>query len=311
MEIRMRMQARAIAALAAVLVAAAVAAPSAQAQQQDWEAVQIGTTEVAPGVYMLTGRGGNIGLSVGDDGVFLIDDQYAPLTDKIVAAIRALSDGPIRFVLNTHWHGDHTGGNENLGEAGVLIVAHDNVRKRMSVEQFIEALDLHVEPSPQIALPVVTFGDDVTFHLNGDEIYSFHVEHAHTDGDAIVIFRRANVVHMGDTFWTGTYPFIDVSSGGSIDGMIAATDTVLTIVDDETHLIPGHGELSDKAGLQAFRDMLVGVRAAIAEQIALGRTVDEVVAASPTAPWDETWGHGYLNAETFTRHVYADLARER
>jgi glyoxylase-like metal-dependent hydrolase (beta-lactamase superfamily II) len=285
-----------------------LAAPSLLAQ--DWEAVEIGTQELAPGVYMMIGSGGNLGVSAGEDGVFLIDDQYAPLTEKIVAAIRAVSDAPIRFVLNTHWHGDHTGGNENLGEAGALIVAHDNVRERMSVEQFIEAFDRRTPPSPEGALPVVTFSASVTFHLNGDELFVFHVEHAHTDGDAIIHFRKSNVVHMGDTYFSGGYPFIDVSSGGSIDGMIATADKVLSIVDDDTQIIPGHGEMSNKAKLKEYRAMLAGVRDAVAAQIAQGKSEDDVVAADPTERWNEVWGQAWMDPETFTRIVYSDLVRK-
>jgi glyoxylase-like metal-dependent hydrolase (beta-lactamase superfamily II) len=294
--------------LAGALWAVLLAAPSLLAQ--DWEAVEIGTQELAPGVYMMIGSGGNLGVSAGEDGVFLIDDQYAPLTEKIVAAIRAVSDAPIRFVLNTHWHGDHTGGNENLGEAGALIVAHDNVRERMSVEQFIEAFDRRTPPSPEGALPVVTFSASVTFHLNGDELFVFHVEHAHTDGDAIIHFRKSNVVHMGDTYFSGGYPFIDVSSGGSIDGMIATADKVLSIVDDDTQIIPGHGEMSNKAKLKEYRAMLAGVRDAVAAQIAQGKSEDEVVAADPTERWDEVWGQAWMDPETFTRIVYSDLVRK-
>ncbi|MDH3600750.1 MAG: MBL fold metallo-hydrolase, partial [Candidatus Tectomicrobia bacterium] len=167
--------------------------------QRDFSKVEIGTTQLADGLYMLTGAGGNIGVSVGQDGLFLIDDQFAPLSDKIMAALKKLSEGPIRFVLNTHWHGDHTGGNENMGHAGAVIVSHDNVRKRLSTEQFIKAFDRKVPPSPPGALPVVTFPESVTLHLNGETIHAFHVDPAHTDGDSVVHFRNANVIHAGDT----------------------------------------------------------------------------------------------------------------
>ncbi|UCC73210.1 MAG: MBL fold metallo-hydrolase [Gemmatimonadota bacterium] len=300
----MKLEVQGVAALA-VLCLASVAGPEARAQ--NWEDVEIESVELAPGVHMLTGRGGNLGLSAGEDGVFLIDDQYAPLTEKIVAAIRSISDAPIRFVINTHWHGDHVGGNENLGKAGTLILAHDNVRARMSVEQFMAAFDRIVPPSPEAALPVVTFSESVTFHLNGYELRAFHVENAHTDGDAIIRFRGANVVHMGDVYWSSAYPFIDYSAGGSIDGVIAAVQRVLATVDDDTKIIPGHGPLSNKAELGEYLGMLVGVRDAIVAEIAEGRSVEEVIAASPTAEWDEEWGEGYLNPETFTRIVYAGL----
>jgi glyoxylase-like metal-dependent hydrolase (beta-lactamase superfamily II) len=190
-------------------------------------------------------------------------------------------------------------------------VAHDNVRQRMSVDQFIAGLDLQVAASPEGALPVVTFSETVTFHLNGDELYVYHVEHAHTDGDALIHFRKSNVLHMGDIYFAGGYPFIDVSSGGSIDGTIAAVDQVLAFVGDDTPIIPGHGPLSNKAELREYRAMLAGVRDAIAAEIAAGKSEDEAVAASPTAPWDEKWGSAWMNPEQFTRIVYGDLSREQ
>ena len=298
---RLVMRAACVCALACACL---VMASGAQAQQPD---VQIQTIEVAPGLYMLVGRGGNIGVSVGEDGVFLVDDQYAPLTEKILAAIRELSDRPVRFVINTHWHGDHTGGNENLGQAGAIIVAHDNVRKRLSMAQVLEVFDAAYPARPKVALPVITFAEALTFHLNGYEMHAFHVENAHTDGDAIIVFRDANVVHMGDTYFNGRYPFIDVEHGGTIDGMIAAANLVLDMVDDDTKIIPGHGPLSNKVKLTAYRDMLVGVRERVLAEIESGKTLDAAVAANPTAEFDAEWG-GRFPPDLFTRLVYTDLS---
>jgi len=216
--------ARALASRAVPLVAfvsTLVCAADLRAQEPDWDSIEIRTIQVAEGLYMLMGRGGNIGLSVGEDGAFLVDDQYAPLTDKILAAIAAVTSEPVKFVLNTHWHGDHTGGNENLGQAGAMIVAHDNVRRRMNPEQ-VRDLVGRSDQAPADALPVVTFSDEITFHWNDERLHTFHVAHAHTDGDAIIWFANANAVHMGDTFFRGRYPFVDVESGGAIQGVIAA-----------------------------------------------------------------------------------------
>jgi cyclase len=276
---------------------------------QDFDAVEIQTADLGGGVHMLTGRGGNIGVSVGSDGVVLIDDQFAPLTAKILAAVANLSEQPVRYVLNTHWHGDHTGGNENLGGRGAVIVAHDNVRERMSVEQFMAAFDRRVPASPAAALPVVTFDRTLTLHLNGDEIHVFHVDPAHTDGDVIVQFRVANVIHMGDTYFNGMYPFIDTSSGGTIDGLIAAADRVLELANEGTKIIPGHGPLSDKAELSQYRDMLAEVRSQISRAIGVGQTVDEVVAQKPTTAFDAKWGGGFMKPDDFVRLAYATLGR--
>lgn len=287
-------------------VAAVLAAPA-----QNLDTVQVRTVPVAEGVYMLMAAGGNIGVSAGPTGVFLVDDQYAPLTDKIRTAISAVSSGPIRFVLNTHWHGDHTGGNENLGKVGVLIVAHENVRRRMSVEQFLSLFNQRVPPAPEAALPVVTFTDAVTFYLNGDSIHASHVPPAHTDGDAIVHFRRANVIHMGDAFFNGIYPFIDLSTGGSVDGMIAAAERGLALANEETKIIPGHGPLATRADLRAYRDMLVAARDGVRRAMRGGRTLEQVLAAKPTAALDARWGNGFLPPERFVEILYHDLARRR
>jgi glyoxylase-like metal-dependent hydrolase (beta-lactamase superfamily II) len=289
----------------AIVVAALLVSPVQQ--ETDWNAVEVKAEKVAGNVYMLTGRGGNIGVSAGDDGVILVDDQYAPLTDKVKAAVASISDKPIRFLLNTHWHGDHTGGNENLGKGGVVIVAHENVRKRMSVEQFNESFGEKVPAAPKGALPIVTFTDAVTFHMNDDDVRCFHVAPAHTDGDTIVHFQKANVVHMGDTFFNGMYPFIDLSSGGSFEGMIAAADQVLGIVDASTRIIPGHGPVGDKAALAAYRDMLAKVRDRVKPLVAAGKSLEDVKTAKPTQDLDGKWGQGFMKPDVWLGIAYASL----
>jgi cyclase len=291
----------------ATLAVVAFAALPALAQQQDFSKVEVKAQKLSEGVYMLTGSGGNIGLSVGKDGCYVIDDQYAPLTDKILAAVKAISPAPVRFVVNTHWHGDHTGGNENMGKTGALLVAHENVRRRMSTEQFSAAFGGKTAASPEAALPVVTFADAVTFHWNGDEIRVYHVPPAHTDGDAVIHFAKADVVHMGDVFFNGGYPFIDTSSGGRIDGYIAAADRVLAGITEKTQIIPGHGPLGTKADLQAFRDMLKVARDRIAKLKAEGKSRVEVVAAKPTADYDAKWGGGFIKGDVFAGLAYDSL----
>jgi glyoxylase-like metal-dependent hydrolase (beta-lactamase superfamily II) len=258
---------------------------------------------------MLVGAGGNIGLSVGPDAVFMIDDQYAPLTPKIEAAIKAITPKPVTFLVNTHWHGDHTGGNTNMAKLGAIIVAQDNVRKRMSSEQFLDFMRSKVDASPKEALPVVTFSQTMNFHLNGDDIAVFHVPAAHTDGDAIIHFKKANIVHMGDTFFNGFYPFIDYSSGGTPDGFIAAAERVIAISDDKTRIIPGHGPLATKADLLAYRDMLVGTIGKIKAMVKQGKSLDEIVAAKPTADFDERWGKGFVPPPRYIEMIMKGLPK--
>ena len=283
----------------------------AAAQPDRFDKVQIKTTHLAQNIYMLEGEGGNIGVSVGEDGVFLIDDQFAPLTARILAAIKAISDKPVRFLLNTHWHFDHTGGNENLGKSGVVIFAQDNVRKRLTVKTPIEFFKAAYGPSAPAALPVVTFAETVTFHLNGDEATAIHMPNAHTDGDSIIHFRNANVAHMGDTYFNGLYPFIDTGTNGSVEGMIAAADRVLKISDDTTKIIPGHGPLSNKAELKAYRDMLVKISVKIEAMVKAKKTLAQVIAAKPTRDFDEAWGKGFLKPEQFVEIVYTSATKRK
>ena len=293
-----------------IFAAALLACAAPAAAQQDLSAVEIKVEKIAPGVAVLFGAGGNIGLSYGEDGNIIVDDQFAPLTDRIAAAVATLDPDPVRFVINTHWHFDHTGGNENFGKRGAVIVAHDNVRARMSTDQFLAALNQKVPASPKGALPVVTFGEGVTLHLNGDTLHVVHVANAHTDGDALVHWQKANVLHMGDTFFhRQSFPFIDLSSGGSIDGLIAASAKALAISNPQTRIIPGHGPVASREELAAYRAMLVDIRARVAAGIRAKRTLAQIQAAKPAARYGMP--DGFITPDRFVEAVYNSLAKPK
>ena len=297
--------------LSCLVLAASV---PAAAQEVDWDAVAITSEDLGGGIHVLFGRGGNIGLSTGQDGALLVDDQYAPLTDKILAAVRSITTEPVRFVINTHWHGDHTGGNENLGKAGSLIVAHENVRKRMNPAEFSDLVG-RSDQAPPDALPVVTFGEGVTLHWNGLAIEARHQPSAHTDGDSAIFFRGANVVHMGDLFFNGAFPFIDVDSGGGIDGLIAAAERVAAATDDQTTIIPGHGPVTDRATLVRYGEALRQARERIGERVAAGQSEDDAAAdyaalvsgIGTEIGWSPD-AAGFVNAERFVRLVHRSLS---
>jgi cyclase len=263
------------------------------------------TVSVAPGIWMLTGRGGNIGVSVGSDGAAIIDDKFADNAPNIRAAIAMLSTKPVSFVINTHLHGDHTGGNEAFGNAGAVIIAQENVRKRLSVDAVNPANGQTIPARARIALPVVTFADSAALHFNDDDLEFTHLPNAHTETDIAVRFRKANVVHMGDCF-TGGFPFIDGNTGGTLDGLILAHETMLPTIDDKTILIRGHGPLGNKAELQAYHDMLVTVRDRIAKLVKAGKSQDDVVAARPTKEFEEKYGGGSFNAAEWIGRAYVD-----
>jgi glyoxylase-like metal-dependent hydrolase (beta-lactamase superfamily II) len=288
------------------LLIATLLIPTATAWSQ--EEVEIKVQQLSEHIYMLEGRGGNIGLSIGDDGVFMIDDQYAPLTPAILDAIGKVTDQPVKFVLNTHWHGDHTGGNENLGKAGALIIAHDNVRSRMSTEQFRKLIGGRIPAAPAAALPIVTFNDRISFFINEDEIQAFHVAPAHTDGDSMIYFPSANVLHMGDVFFNKRFPFIDIDIGGSVDGTIDAVKLALEITTEDTKIIPGHGPLATRQDLSDYLDILQTVRNGVADLIAQGLTLEEIIAAQLTESMNEIWNWNFINGDTLVSVIYADLS---
>ncbi len=288
-------------------IALALFTATAFAQQTDFSKVEVKATKVAGTVYMLTGAGGNIGVSVGDDGVVIVDDQVAPLAPKIIQALDTVTDKPIRFIINTHYHGDHTGGNQIFGKAGTII-AHDNVRKRLQSGTTMRGRT--TPPAPKQALPIVTFNDTATIHVNGEDIRAVHFPNGHTDGDAVIYFPQSNVVHMGDDFFNGHFPVIDIDNGGSVKGMIADVEKILSTLPDDVKVIPGHGELGDKASLRSFVEMLRGTSGAVERALKAGRTVDQMKADKILAPW-ESWGTNWpITQDMFIEVLARDLARK-
>jgi glyoxylase-like metal-dependent hydrolase (beta-lactamase superfamily II) len=272
--------------------------------------VQVGAEKLAEKIYMIwdsDGMGNSVVLT-GDDGVLMIDAKAEGSVDKLLAKIAELSKNPIRFVIITHWHFDHVGGNEKVAKTGATIIAHENVRKHMSIAHDMKALNTKVPPSPETARPLVTFKKEVTFHLNGEDVKVFHVEPGHTDGDAVIYFQNANVIHMGDLYFEGLYPYIGIYSGGSINGMIKAINQILPMIDEKTKVVPGHGPLSNKAQLQTYVSMLTAIRDNISRFMQKGKTMEEVIAAKPTRAFDEKWGKGFLSPDQFTKIVYMDLS---
>lgn len=292
--------------LAAAVVLAVIASLGI-AHARDFSKVEIKTVKLTDTLYVLFGSGGNIGVSAGRDGVYLIDDQFAPLSKKILAAIRKISDKPIRFVVNTHWHRDHTGGNENLGKEGATIVAHENVRKRMSAKHFNPIFNRKTPPAPAGARPQLTYKDGITLHLNGEHARIIHAPAAHTDGDSFVHFTGANVIHAGDLFFNGIYPFIDAWSGGSIAGLIVAVDKILAIAKDDTRIISGHGPMATRADLVAYRKMLETVRERVARAKKEGKSATDMVSAGMFKDIESTWGDGFLNTQKFITIVDAGM----
>lgn len=293
-----------------VLASIPLLASGAFAQDEYFAAVTIRTTPVADGIYVLEGEGGNVGLCVGEDAAFLIDDQFAQLTEKIQAAVKAVTDQPIRFVVNTHYHGDHTGGNENFRNSGSIVISHEIARERMTQTIFNEVFERDVPPGPEGGLPDITFDRSMTFRMNGHTIDVVHVPAAHTDGDAFVYFREADVLHCGDLFFNRRFPFIDTGAGGSIDGSIAAIDSLLAHTTENTRVIPGHGPVGTRADLIAFQEMLKESRAIVQKGIDEGIDINTFVLSKPLAKFDSPWGQHNLPTDMFVRIVYASLRRQ-
>lgn len=278
---------------------------------QDENNVTIKTTKLTDSIYMLEGSGGNILVSVGEDGVFMVDDQFAPLTVKIKDAISKITDKPIKFVINTHWHPDHTGGNENLGEASAIIVSHDNVRKRLSTEQFSDFFKRSVPPLSEKGLPIITFSDNMTIYQNDDKIHIIHMDNGHTDGDSIVFFTKNNVIHVGDDFSDKAYPFIDISSGGTIDGLISSLKTISSRINDETKVVSGHTGISNKTKVDEYANMLTDVRNKTSQMITEGKTLEDIITLQPTSKYDKIY-YDYSNRtpEDFVTHIYQSLTKK-
>lgn len=285
-----------------VVLAACSSVPSSA--QQDFSKVEIKAEALAPGIAVLFGAGGNIGVSHGADGTVIIDDQFAPLTPKIQEAIAKLGATPVKFLINTHWHFDHTGGNENFGKAGALIMAHDNVRVRMAAGGSVAGNAL--PGAPPVALPVITYADGLKLHLNGDEVRTVHTNGGHTDGDSVVIWKQANVIHTGDMFLNGGLPFIDIKSGGNARNLLVSIEKLLPLTNAQTKIIPGHGPMATQAELIAWRDMLKTVIGQVQTAMKAKKSLAQIQAMKPAAKWEVPGG--FIKGDAFVEAVYKSLS---
>jgi len=276
--------------------------------QQDFSKVEITATKVAGNIYMLQGSGGNIGVSVGTDGILIVDDQFAPLADKIKKALKDLGEGKLKFVLNTHWHGDHTGGNVAFGP-DAPIIAHDNVRRRLSTEQKSEFFKRTTPASPNEALPVITFDKSLSVHFNGEEIKVIHFPHGHTDGDSVIFFTNSNVVHLGDDFFVSRFPFVDLESGGDVDGLIKNIAEIIPKLPADVKIIPGHGAISTVADLKAYHRMLTETTTIVREKMKAKKTLAEIKAEGLPPEWKE-WGSGFIKTDVWLETIHRSLSKK-
>jgi cyclase len=294
------------ACLRTALLIALLASPSLA--QQDFSKVEVKATKVNGNIYMLQGSGGNIGVSVGTDGILIVDDQFAPLADKIKAALKTLGDGKLKFVLNTHWHGDHTGGNVVFGPEAPII-AHDNVRKRLATEQKSEVFKRTTPASPKEALPVITFGQSLSVHFNGEEIRVIHFPQGHTDGDSVIFFSNSNVVHMGDDFFAGRFPFVDLESGGTVQGLVKNVGEIIAKLPADVKIIPGHGPLSSLDDLKQYHRMLTETMSVVQKKMAEGKTVDQIKSEGLPDEWKER-GTGFIKTDMWLETIYRSLSKK-
>jgi cyclase len=295
--------------IVAVVLSALRLASAGSEREPDWTKIEIKATKVGGQVYLLEGlgpefSGGNVAASIGPDGILLIDSKFVQLAPKIQAALKSLTDKPVRFVLNTHLHDDHTNGNAVFGKSATII-AHDNARARLVKHGW----GMEGRPVPEVALPVITFGDKIEVHVNGEDVRAIYLPRGHTDTDVAVIFPKSNVVHMGDDFFNGMYPFIDFDSGGSVKGYIAAVEKMVGEIPADAKIIPGHGPIGTPAQLRAYLGMLKDVSAGVEAAIKAGKTLEQLREDKVTAKFDAAWGHGFLSGDQFVAMLYRGLSK--
>jgi len=308
----MRSRAKLRAGVVAAVLSIVAIGPATRAQAPDMSKVEYRTEKLTDNLFVLFGGGGNIAVLTGPDGALVVDSDVSDMSAKLRGTLALVSEKPARFLVNTHFHFDHAGGNPTLGRSGLVIVAHDNVRKHLMTRQVVNlGQDIAFEPTPAEGLPIVTFEDGLAFHVNGEDVAVNHVANGHTDSDAFVYFQKANVLHTGDLMMSNGYPLIDAGNGGSAAGLIAGHEKALALCNDQTRVIPGHGPVVGKAELQAYHDMVATIRKRVADLVKKGRTLEQVKAAAPTREFDERWGKGFIKPEFFLERLFIELRQPK